>query len=421
MRISHIGWNLGGLILPLMVAALTVPGLIERLGHERFGLLALAWGLIGYAGALDLGLGRALTQRVAKLRGENNLGPIPATLATASRITLLAGLASGALITLVALLGGAGWIRTESTTEAEIAISLLLLAVALPAQAMSATYKGLNEAFINFKGISMVRAGLGVINFAGPYAVSQFTTQLPWLVSTLVISRLVSLVVYKHLAVSCVQKDKKAPAGATYSAQIARSLFSFGGWVTVSSVISPILVQADRFFIATMISAAAVSVYVLPYEVVVQCLVLASAVSSVMFPELSRLIREQPKAWRVYLKKWVWRMCYIMATICILMILLLPHILLFWIGSNLNSSSVVIGQILCIGVFFNSIGTLYYAALHAEGRADITAKIHLIELPFYIVLLVVLMNEFGILGAAMAWVARMVMDTGLLLMISRQR
>jgi O-antigen/teichoic acid export membrane protein len=45
MRLSHIAWNLGGLILPLGVAALTVPPLIDRLGHERFGLLALAWGL----------------------------------------------------------------------------------------------------------------------------------------------------------------------------------------------------------------------------------------------------------------------------------------------------------------------------------------------------------------------------------------
>ena len=50
MRFAHIGWNLAGLSLPLVVAAATVPRLISILGQERFGLLALAWGLVGYGG-----------------------------------------------------------------------------------------------------------------------------------------------------------------------------------------------------------------------------------------------------------------------------------------------------------------------------------------------------------------------------------
>src|SRR5450830_1373771 len=98
MRLSHVAWNLGGLAFPLGVAVLTVPHLIENLGQERFGLLALAWGLIGYAGTLDLGLGRALTQMVARLKGEGNFSSIPTVLATAGRITLVTGLIGGALI-----------------------------------------------------------------------------------------------------------------------------------------------------------------------------------------------------------------------------------------------------------------------------------------------------------------------------------
>ena len=53
MRIRNILWNLFGLGLPLLIAAATVPKLLLLIGNERFGFLALAWGLIGYAGALD--------------------------------------------------------------------------------------------------------------------------------------------------------------------------------------------------------------------------------------------------------------------------------------------------------------------------------------------------------------------------------
>jgi len=414
VRISYIVWNLAGLSVPLLVAAITVPALLETLGKEKFGLLALCWGLIGYAGALDLGLGRALTQMVASLRGERRLIAIPDTLATASRITLVTGLIAGALIALFAILGGANMIRTQTTPESEIQLGILLLAVALPAQAMSATYKGLNEAFMNFKGVSYLRAAIGIINFAGPYAVSFFTTQLPWLVSTLVVSRLVSLFIYKQLAVQCLRCDPATQQKAHYSTIIAKKLFSFGGWVTVSSFIGPIMVQSDRFFIATMISAAAVSTYVLPYELVVQSLVLVSAVSTVMFPGLSKLMSEQPEAWRDYFRKWLIRVVVLMAFICIGVAILLPSILPLWIGVNFDVQSIVIGQILCLGVFLNAIGSMYYSLIQASGRADITAKIHIFELPIYLITLFFCSDIWGLVGIAVAWTGRVFVDLVLL-------
>ncbi len=396
--------------VPLLVAAMTIPALLETLGQEKFGLLALAWGLVGYAGALDLGLGRALTQMVASLRGEQRLIAIPDTLATASRITLLAGFVGAVLIVMFGMMGGASMIQTQSTPESEIQLSILLLAIALPAQAMSATYKGLNEAFMNFKGVSLLRAGLGIINFAGPYAVSLFTTQLPWLVSTLVVSRLASLLIYRQLAAQCLHRELETQHPARYSFVIAKKLFSFGGWVTVSSVIGPILVQADRFFIAAMISASAVSVYVLPYEVVVQSLVLVGAISSVMFPGLSKLMKEQPNAWQPYFQKWLVRVAVFMGCVCLILIFILPWLLPKWIGENLDHQSILIGQILCVGVFANSVGSMFYSVLHASGRADLTAKMHIIELPLYVASLYFLIGYYGLLGSALAWVARMIFD-----------
>lgn len=420
MRLSHVAWNLGGLAFPLGVAVLTVPQLIEKLGQERFGLLALAWGLIGYAGSLDLGLGRALTQMVARLRGEGNLSSIPDVLATAGRITLVTGLIGGVLIGIAALTGGHTWVRTASTSPSEIQYAMLLLAIALPAQAMSATYRGLNEAFLNFKGISFLRAGLGIVNFAGPYAVSLFTTQLPWLVATLVVSRLVALFMFRHLATQCLQNEPETRGPAVYSSSIARSLFTFGGWVTVSSIVSPIMVQADRFVIASTISAAAVSVYVLPYEVVGQSLILVGAVSSVMFPGLSKLIQEQPDQWQPYFSKWLLRVAGLMALVCTALALLLPVILPLWIKGNLKPESIVIGQVLCLGVFSNAMGSMFYALLHAKGRADVTAKLHLIEFPVFLVMLFFLINQFGVIGAAWAWVGRMVFDSIALAFSSRR-
>lgn len=421
MRLSHIGWNLAGLSLPLLVAVVTVPHLIAKMGNERFGLLALAWGLIGYAGALDLGVGRALTQMVARLRGDGNGSTIPDALATAGRITLIAGLVGGVAIVLAALIGGGAWVGARDASSAEIRNAMLLLAIALPAQAMSATYRGLNEAYLNFKGISLLRVGLGVVNFGGPYLVALYTTQLPWLVATLVVSRLLALVIFRRLALMCFSDLPDIQRKGVYSASIAKSLFSFGGWITVSSVVSPILMQADRFMIASVLSAAAVTIYVLPYEVVVQSLILVGAVSTVIFPSLSRLMREQPDKWQAYFRRWLLIVAGMMLLACALLALLLPTVLPLWIKVDLDPQSIVVGQVLCIGVFANSIGAMFYALIHAKGRSDLTAKLHLVELPIFIGVLFLLLNQYGIVGAAWAWVGRMVFDAAALSWIGRTR
>jgi O-antigen/teichoic acid export membrane protein len=420
MRLSHISWNLAGLSLPLLIAVVTVPTLVSRLGNERFGLLALAWGLIGYAGALDLGIGRALTQLVSRLRGEANLSSVASILVTANRITLIAGLIGGMLIALAALSGVGAWVKAETIPPIEIRNALLLLAIALPAQAMSATYRGVNEAFMNFKGISLLRVALGVVGFGGPYLVTFYTTELAWLAATLVVSRLLALVVYRWLAHSCLQASNITINQAYYSKSVAKKLFSFGGWVAVSNVVSPFLMQADRFMIGVILSAAAVTTYILPYEVVVQSLILVGAISSVIFPTLSKLLHEHSSDWQRYFRRWLSIVAGLMFVVCVLLAIVLPTVLSLWLKTELQPESIIVGQILCLGVFANAIGAMYFALLHAKGRSDVTAKLHIIELPIFITVLFFLLGEYGITGAAWAWVGRMVFDALALAYISKK-
>lgn len=63
-------WNLVGTGLPMLVAIPAIPALISGLGAARFGVLTLAWVVVGYFSLFDLGLGRAMTQLVAEKLGD---------------------------------------------------------------------------------------------------------------------------------------------------------------------------------------------------------------------------------------------------------------------------------------------------------------------------------------------------------------
>jgi O-antigen/teichoic acid export membrane protein len=422
LRLTNIAWNLVGLGAPLLVAIVTVPTLIQTIGLERFGLLALAWGLIGYAGFFDFGVGRATTQFIAQLRGQNIYAEIPMVIRAATRLTLFTGAIGFLLLALAAVFGIQNFIKHSAGLETELMISVFILALALPVQAISATYRGVNEAFENFMGINLTRMVLGTLNFLGPFLVSLYTTSLTWLVAALLVSRLVALSAYRHLAMRCVCSNLESQSHVSSSmdeVQIKRRLIEFGSWFTVSSVVSPILVQADRFVIAGIVSATAVATYIIPYEVVVQSLIIVSSITAVAFPSLTKLMHEQANQWKAVFRHWLVVVTLVMFVVTIALALLLPVILPLWIGSNLPKDSVLIGQILCLGVFANSIGSMYFALLHAKARSDISAKLHLLELPLFIAALYTLIGAYGLFGAAWAWVGRMVIDTLLLSILSK--
>src|SRR6266849_5170712 len=94
-------WNLIGNGAPLVVAVFCIPILIRGLGKERFGVLTLAWALIGYASLFDLGLGRALTQAVARKLGAGEEHEVPQVVWTSLLLMLGLGVVGATVIAVI--------------------------------------------------------------------------------------------------------------------------------------------------------------------------------------------------------------------------------------------------------------------------------------------------------------------------------
>lgn len=75
-------------------------------------------------------------------------------------------------------------------------------------------------------------------------------------------------------------------------------------------------------------------------------------------------------------------------------------------------------QCLALGVLANSVAQIPFAAIQAVGRPDITARLHLVELPAYVVVLVWLTRAHAVQGVAIAWTGRMTIDCVALLALA---
>lgn len=417
MRLSNVAWNAAGLAVPLVVALLCVPPLLQRLGSERFGLLALAWALTAISGLFDLGVGRATTRLIAAQLGRGDATRIGSTLAAAVRIAAWAGCAGATLLALAAAAGAQRGIRYDVALDSEVLQATLLLALVVPLQTLIATYRGASEACQQFRGISLVRMALGVANFAAPLAVTQYSLHLALLVLALLLARLAAYAAYRWLARQALPGPNTS---SPLSALERRELLHAGGWFSVSAIVSPLLVQADRVVIGAVLSAAAVSTYAVPFDLITQLLIVVTAVSTVAFPSITQQLQTDAVAARAKFDRWLLTVAGVMAAVTALVAWYLPALLDVWIGSALPADAASVGRWLCLGVWINAIGAMYFAWLHAQGRFRATALLHMAELPLYVATLVLLLKQFGVVGAAVAWVLRVGLDSAMLAWLARR-
>jgi O-antigen/teichoic acid export membrane protein len=64
-------------------------------------------------------------------------------------------------------------------------------------------------------------------------------------------------------------------------------ILRYGGWITVSSLVSPLMVSMDRFLISALLSISAVAYYVTPQEMITKVLVVPMALQTAAFPIFS--------------------------------------------------------------------------------------------------------------------------------------
>jgi O-antigen/teichoic acid export membrane protein len=87
-----------------------------------------------------------------------------------------------------------------------------------------------------------------------------------------------------------------------------------------------------------------------------------------------------------------------------------PEWLSWWINETFARESAYVAQCLALAVMINCMAFVPHTTLQAVGRADWCAKLHLAELPPYLVLVIWLASDYGINGVALAWFTRSLID-----------
>lgn len=396
-------YNVLGSVAPLAVSVVTVPLYLHTIGIERYGVLALCWALLGYMGFLNLGLGPSVAQKLAQLR-EAPRAEREEVFWTSLWISVAMGAA--AAVALYAL-ASFYFLKIESLPiglSAEVNRAKGWLAVIIPVEMLSSVFLGALQGQERFLAMNMITSSVSLVMSVAPLLVAYaFDPDLSNLLAASLGVRIASLLILFLMCRNAVPVREVRG----FNPRLVRNLLSFGGWVSASSMIAPLLVTIDRFVIGAMLGAAAVSVYTVPYTLVSRIQIVPTSLSGVLFPRFAVLEaehRERLEAESVTI------LAVIMTPISLFIMAILGPFLVLWIGRALALQSAPVGYLILFGFLANSVARVPCAKLLGAGRPDLMTKIYLAEVPPYLGLLALGCWEFGVVGAAAAWCIRTVAD-----------
>ena len=415
---KNIYWSLFSSILPLFAGLIFFPLIIKEYGLDRFGFLGLVWALLGYFGLFDLGLSRALTKLVAENLGKGvSHKQLSELINTGFVLTLILGLIGGLFLWLLTPWLITSFIGAKLVLAIEAEHSFLWVSLSIPFVINSTAMRGVLEGMGFFKSASLIRMILGVGTFLCPYLATFFSSSLDGAMLSLLILR---VIVWGLHIVSIKNNCQVVLGSINLNKRWIDPLIKFGGWMTLSNIISPLLSYMDRFAISFFLGTAAVGYYIIPYEIITKLVVVPMAISGVLFPLFSRDLNLHSENNAQRLSLGLQYMLIITIPPSLFLAYLAPELLKLWLNQNMSVNGSQVAILLVMGVMVNCIAHLYYALVQGAGRADWTAKLHLLELVPYIFILFASLKYWGITGAAFAWFIRALIDLVGLLFFSKK-
>src|SRR5271163_2311061 len=244
----------------IAVSLVTIPIYIHHLGDARYGVLQIAWIVLGYFGFLALGLSRASTNALAKLRAAPQSDRARVLLTTLA-LSLGFGVAGSVLLFAVGGYLFQHVLSVPADLKREIAQSFPWMVCLFPMTLVAGVGLGAlesRERFLLANSLQILATSLGQIVSV---IIAVFVSpSLTLVIPSVAVTQAATTIVIGL----CVYRLEGPFSSRAFDRSEAKTLLHYGGCVTITNVIYPILASADQFLIGSLLGVAEVAHYAVP-------------------------------------------------------------------------------------------------------------------------------------------------------------
>ncbi len=425
LLVRNSALNLAGKLVPMALAIVTMPYVIQHLGDDRAGIFQFCWILLGYFNLFDFGFGRALVKFASERLSSGAEHEIPDWTATVNRILwrIAIPLVVVMVFVLPAVMGREGSVPSELIPEAQLAA--IGIALYIPFLLTFFSHIGILETWQRFDIINRYQILYGILWYVLPVLAITVTQRIDILVGILLLLRMLHWGIIRWHARSLLSDKPKG----LYRSDFWPSLIDFSKWIVVINSVALVMTHLDRLLIYWVIGSAAMAWYNTPFDVVLKVTIIPMAFAGVLFPAIAHATGSDPSRARYIYNGY--RNVTLMAVfpMCAVLGYFAPELLQAWLGLSMEPDRVAVFleqstlpmQLFAIGVFANSIALIPSSYIQSKGRPDLIAKLHLVEMPVFLIALWYGISHYGLAGVAGAVALRMVVDALALLWLVRDQ
>jgi len=367
--------------------------------------------VISFAPSFDLGVSRTALRRMASLQD----GCAGARLRLARECLRRAWIVGGVI---GAVLGTAalGLVLSSdpfAATWRSASAPLACAALGVPVAVVANTQRSLLEALRQFSAAAGVRIGLGVLTVLVPLALTLGTVRVEVLVLSLVVLRALA---YLHQAKLLANLGLVGREDAPEQASRRGGSWTESLWYALLGMLGLAMSGFDRFVVAWLGGASAerLAVLLAPQDVALRVITLPAALVPALLVRMA-VTTSATMANRALVTRLFW----VVGGGVFVTTALASATATAWVPPLFQAVDArevtAVTQVLLIGVFSNAIAQFPFVNLISQGLVKDVALCHAVELPFFLLAVPVLVEQYGMVGAAACWSGRIVGDTMLVL------
>jgi len=394
-------------VAPAIAAIAGIPILVRHLGPEAYGVVTLFSTALVYFAMLDLGLGRATTRFVAQSMEAGQPQDVSRYFWSSLLLLSVAGVIVALCFALAVPALVSHYLKIPPGYTRPATQCFYLICVSIPLVTMTAGLRGLLEAAGRFPFLSAVTAATGAGMYVAPVLVVMTGGALVSIAATYVGLRVAMAIAF---AIGCRYVRDRPSLRPTIDWKALRRMLSFGGWLSVSNVIGTAMVYGDRFLLGSFVGMVAVTSYSMPLDVIGRMQIVTTSFCAVLFPLLSRLDGADSGRFHYVYRGALALVLSLITPLIIGAILLSPFLMKIWLRERNTAEAVFAAQVFLAGSIVQAMASISFTALHARGRSDLTAWVHIAEFPAYCVAFFWAATHFGVRGAALVWFGRVIVD-----------
>ncbi len=390
--LDYISYPLGMLLI--------APIVLHKLGAAEYGLWMISTAVISAGGIVASGFCDACVQRVAYLRGADQLDLVP----DAVRSMLGINLALGALLTLcvwIAAPFAAPHIAVSGiTSRPECLAALRIASVAILVRAVESVAVGAQRAFEQYRGTVQISTAMRIVTLAAAAMLAMLGKgTISILLATCVLLFLATVAQFRGLG-TLIQGVSIWPR---FHPAEARLLFYQGFFAWMQALGGVVFGQLDRILLGLSLGALAVTPYSLCVQFAHPIYGLSASGFNFLFPYLSSRAGASPREGMKHavLKAFA---CNLLIVACGAALLLLfgDRLIRIWAGSLVAESAKSILPPIVAGAALMGLSVTGTYALQALGEFRSVAFIMLGGRTAMLLLMIWMLHHHGLQGLAVS-------------------